>query len=843
MTIGIRANRKTQKNIRDRNRAIKRLAFVLVSSAVFPTTALIAPKVAFAQNSAAGRSIAFNIPSQPLASALSEFMRVTDWNVGFTSQSVAGKKSSAVNGSMTPAQALRAMLVGTDISVETSGPATVALVVVSAANTPIETTEGTTVLTTITVEGESPWGPVAGIVASKAATATKTGTSLRDIPQAINVVTRDQMDKQGVESIVQALRYTPGVVTQYGDTDVRYDWLTIRGFRPARYLDGLRLPFGARGYSQPRVEPFGLERAEVLKGPASVLYGQGLPGGMVNMVSKRPQDEEIRAVELQVGKDQRYQTAFDFGGRANENGSVLYRMVGVGRIADTQYDYVTERKAYIAPSLTFKPDEGTSFTLLGQYQKIDSKGGGGAPSLTANGTLYTANYPELSRRAFLGEPGFDRYVVDQAMAGYEFSHEFIAQWTIKQNLRYSYVKSDSQRVAAVCLAGMACNPAALYRYAWAFPETSRLFTVDNQAIGKFSTGAMDHTLLFGLDYSLENSEYDESALAIITTPFNVYDPMFGRTPISRPPTAMNIRQNRSQIGIYAQDQIEWDRFVFSLGGRYDWASTETRTRNYTTTGINESTVDPKDRKFTWRAGVVYNFDNGLSPYAGYSTSFNPENGTDYSGNPFEATTGEQYEVGIKYQPVGMDSFVTLSAYQFTQQNVLTPDPQHLNNNIQTGEVRIRGLELEGKAQITNGVSLIASYAYTDSEIIRDNVKNGVSNQGHRLNFVPEHQASIWLDYTVQSSDAWSGLSLGGGARYMGQTYGDTANTFDIPSFTLFDAAIRYDFEKADPQLKGLQASVNVSNLFDKKYVSSCIAATGCYWGEGRTVYGTLKKSW
>lgn len=843
MTTSVSKKQEIKRNALNRSISAKRLALALASSAVLSIGVVVAPSATYAQNSSTSRTMVFSIQSQPLAAALSEFMRVTDWNVGFTSQSVAGKKSNAVNGSMTPIQALRAMISGTGINVETSGPSTVALVVASAANVTDEGLEGTTVLNTITVDGESPWGPVAGIVASQAATATKTGTSIRDIPQAINVVTRDQMDKQGVESIVQALRYTPGVVTQYGDTDVRYDWLTIRGFRPARYLDGLRLPFGARGYSQPRVEPFGLERAEVLKGPASVLYGQGLPGGMLNMVSKRPQDEEIREVELQFGKDQRYQTAFDIGGRANESGSVLYRMVGVGRIADTQYDYVTERKGYIAPSITLKPDESTSFTLLGQYQKIDSKGGGGAPALTANGTLYTDTYPELPRSAFLGEPGFDRYVVDQAMIGYEFSHDINADWTIKQNARYAYVKSDSQRVAAVCLAGMACNPAALYRYAWAFPETSRLFTLDNQAIGKFSTGAADHTMLFGLDYSLEKSEYDESQLAIITTPFNVYDPVFGRTPISRPPTAMNIRQNRSQVGLYAQDQVEWERFVFSLGGRYDLASTETRTRNYTTTGFNEATVDPKDRKFTWRAGVVYNFDNGMSPYASYSTSFNPENGTDYAGNPFQATTGEQYEVGIKYQPVGMDSFVTLSAYQLTQQNVLTPDPQHLNNNIQTGEVRLRGLELEGKAQITNGISVIASYAYTDSDITKDNVKNGISNQGNRLNFVPEHQASLWLDYTVQSSDAWGGLSIGGGARYMGQTYGDTANKLDIPSFTLFDAAIRYDFEKADPQLKGLQASVNVSNLFDKKYVSSCIAATGCYWGEGRTVYGTLKKSW
>lgn len=157
---------------------------------------------------------------------------------------------------------------------------------------------------------------------------------------------------------------------------------------------------------------------------------------------------------------------------------------------------------------------------------------------------------------------------------------------------------------------------------------------------------------------------------------------------------------------------------------------------------------------------------------------------------------------------------------------------------------MRGLELEGKAELNDAFSVIASYAYTDSEITRDNPNSsGLSNQGKRLAFVPEQQAALWLDYSVQSDDAWGGLSFGGGARYVGQTYGDNANIYDVPGYTLFDAAIRYDFGKADPKLEGLKASLNVSNLFDKKYVSSCIGTTGCYWGEGRTIYGTLKYSW
>lgn len=207
------------------------------------------------------------------------------------------------------------------------------------------------------------------------------------------------MAAQGSATLTQALRYTPGVISQYGD-DARYDWFTIRGFRPGRYLDGLRLPFGSRGYAQPRVEPFSLERAEVLKGPSSVLYGQGEPGGLINMVSKRPSATAPNEVEMQFGSDSRFQTAFDLGGSVNGDDSFLYRIVGLGRLTDTQYDFVREKKGYIAPSFTVKPDEATSLTVYGSYQRIDSPGGGGAPALPANGTLYTSNYPELPRSAF-----------------------------------------------------------------------------------------------------------------------------------------------------------------------------------------------------------------------------------------------------------------------------------------------------------------------------------------------------------------------------------------------------------------------------------------------------------
>ena len=823
------------------NSTIRSLAAALLVSTTTSAVLVGTHGRAMAQNPTQST---FSVPAGPMHRALTVLGRQAGLQVTYLSAAAAGKTSPGFSGPGTVEQALSALLAGSGLTYSFPNATTLAIAA-TAPGAGNLAANGATQLAPIVIQGESASGPVKGFVATQSATGTKTDTPLKNTPQAVNVVTRDQMDAQGAATVTQVLRYTPGVVAQYSDTDIRHDWLTVRGFVPGRYLDGLRLPFGVRGYSQPKIEPFGLERAEVLKGPASVMYGQGLPGGMLNMVSKRPRDEEIREVELQYGSHDRIQAAFDFGGKLDEDGALLYRLIGVGRLSDTQYNFVEEQKGYIAPSFTFKPDEGTSLTILGGYQNVDSPGGGGAPALTANGTLYTNIYPELPRNAFIGEPGYDRFQLEQAFIGYEFSHEFDETWTFKQNLRQGYVDTDTQRVQAYCLPNAVCNPAALIRYAWAFPETSRLFTVDNQAIAHFSTGEASHTAIFGLDYSFEDSRFEESVLQVLPTLFNAYDPVYGATRVSRPPVNLRIDQDRSQTGFYAQDQIEWGKAVFTLGGRYDWAITETHSKD----SSNATTVDQNDGKLTWRTGVVYNFDNGFSPYAGYSTSFNPASGTTWGGVPFNPTTGEQFEVGLRYQPDGMNSFVSLSAYQLTQQNVLTPDPDvtHPGGRVQTGEVRVRGLELEGKAEINDAFSVIGSYAYTDSEITRDNLNLAStppsSNQGKRLAFVPEHQAALWLDYHVQSDNAWGGLSFGGGARYIGQTYGDNANKFSVPEYTLFDAALRYDFGKADPKLEGLKASLNVSNLFDKKYVSSCIGATGCYWGEGRTVYGTLKYSW
>lgn len=788
----------------------------------------------------------FDIAPGTLGDTLSRYAGTAGVTVQMDARLVEGRHSNGLSGNYTIAEGFAVLLGGAGLRVleisartyvlqqGTANPASAAAGTDAAAD--MQTLPAINV--NAASERENPIGPVSGFVATRSVGGTKTDTPLKETPQSISVVTRDQMDAQGVESIAESLRYTPGVVTQYGNTDLRYDWLTVRGFVPGRYLDGLRLPFGSRGYSQPRIEPFGLERVEVLKGPSSLLYGQGAPGGLVNMVSKRPSTDNVREIELQYGSNNRKQLGIDLGGKIDEAGELSYRLVGLGRKSDTAYDYVSEEKTYIAPSLTWRPSADTRLTLLAQYQKIDSKGGGGAPVLPANGTLYTGTYAALPRGTFPGEPNFDRYTNEQYFLGYEFEHRINDSWTVRQNLRYGVADSDTKRVQVFCLSA-ACNPATLGRYAWAFPEKSRLFTVDNQAQATFDTGAIKQTVLMGVDYSSERSTYSESALSPLAGAFNAYAPVYGGYNGAIPPVATHIDQDRDQLGAYLQDQIRIDRWTVVTGGRYDWADTGTRT----VAGTTASNIKQNDGAFTGRLGLLYSFDNGMTPYVSYSTSFQPAAGTSRTLEPFKPTKGRQYEAGVKYQPEGSSTMVTLSAYQLTQQNVTTPDPVNTNFSEQTGEVRMRGLELEGKVKLQKGLDLIASYGYTDSKITRANASSaGVNTTGNRLAFVPRNQASAWLDYTVQA-EALAGLGMGVGARHIGENYGDNANVYHMPGVTLFDAALRFDFGKLSPQLKGLRMALNAANILNKTYVAACLASAGCYYGDGRNVYLTVKYGW
>lgn len=664
-------------------------------------------------------------------------------------------------------------------------------------------------------------GPAPGVVASRSSVGSKTDTALIDTPQSVSVVTRDLMDAQAAQTVDQALRYVPAVYSQ--DNDLRFDQLRIRGFDADSYLDGMKLN-RTTWFATPRIDPYFLERMDVLRGPSSVLYGQASPGGVVDMVTKRPTSEPLHSVEFGIGNHQRYQMGFDFGGPVDEDGKWLYRVTGLGRDANTQTDHVKEQRVGIAPALTWRPNSDTSLTLLASYQ-YDPEGGLFNP-VPAYGTALWNPNGRLRSDAYLGDPDRDRFKRTQYSVGYLLEHRFSDALQVRQNVRYLRDDIDYYQTSLSSPLG----PDRRSAYMWANVNKEHLsqFTIDNQAQLDFQTGALRHTLLAGVDYQYLENDIRRGGQYFGANPVNVYDPDYSGFP--RVPVTVNQTTRLTQLGGYLQEQLRWDRWLLTVGGRQDYARTDD-TQHNAQTGVRTASTDTGDHAFTWRAGLNYKFDNGISPYVSYSTSFQPQSGNDAAGTPFVPTRGKQYEVGVKFQPANVRSFATVALYDLRQTNVLTADPQRPQFSVQSGEIRSRGLELEAHAELTRDLSLVASYAYMDNVVTKAND----ASQGKHPTGLPKHMASVWTDYTIHGGDL-NGLGFGGGLRYVGKTYGSVDNSFTLPSRLLVDAAVHYDTGR-------WRFGLNASNLFNKQYLAYCNSTMICYWGADRTVLATARYQW
>jgi iron complex outermembrane receptor protein len=682
-------------------------------------------------------------------------------------------------------------------------------------------------------QGERGTGPVVGYVAAQSVTGTKTDTPILETPQSISVVTRDQMVAQQTQNIGEALRYSPGISLDLYSATTFFDAVKIRGFDAPRYLDGLRLPLDpGTQFAYPRIEPYGLERLEVLRGPSSGLYGQTEPGGLINMVSKRPLWFPHYAVEGTFGSFERFQGAFDVGGPIDRNREFLYRVVGLGRLSDSQQDFVTDNKLFIAPSFTWAPSANTTFTILGHYHNQDNNGiqqyvPGGVAGLAPN------PFGRVPYSRYIGEPAADGYKLEQHAIGYAFEHRFNNVFQVRQNFRYTDVSNDLGAHRSEGLLPDFRSVARSFNYV---SSAAQNVALDNQLQADFATGPFVHKVLAGVDYihSDNRSEYRTAPIANI----DAFAPVYGAfvPPASALPPFIKTTNTQDQIGVYLQDQIKIDRFTLSLTGRHDWADAETvSSAIFPAAGV----YPQRDRATTGRVGVNYLFDFGLAPYASYTTSFQPVVGTDIAGNPFKPTTGEGREIGVKFKPLGMNLLLTAAVFEITQQNVQTADPTNVFFQVQTGEARVRGFEFEARGNITRELEIVGGYGNLDPKVTK-------SNDGTVGSFMPQvalQQASLWARYTWYDGPL-AGLGLGAGVRYVGESYGDAQNTIRIPSYTLFDAAISYDFRYLRPDLKGWSVQVNATNLTDHYYVSSCATALAyCSLGASRRVLGTLRYAW
>lgn len=690
----------------------------------------------------------------------------------------------------------------------------------------------------LTVEGEPVRGPDQGVVAKRSASASKTDTPLLETPQAVSVVTRDQMEAQGADSVAEALRYTPGIHPEPNGYDIRYDWLYIRGLNTygTMWLDGLAMPGDPINYATPTVHPYTLERIEVIKGPASVLYGRAIPGGLVNQVSKRPQPEAQREAVVKTSAFGGIQGAVDMTGPVTENGDWLYRFIGLAENMHTQVDQERDRTLMLAPSLTWSPSDDTSLTFYGYYQR--DRDIFSPRFYPAYGTLLPNPAGQIPRDIFLADPNAEEFNRDFYAAGYEFSHRFNDTLTVRQNLRYGRADQDMflALVNPAFAFGRGGPGSTLNRVSAVSDDWVSTFAVDTQAELNFDVAAFDHTALFGVDYlrGVSDTNFGNTGPGVPVPPLDFLNPQYGlEIPVA--PIQRSGLQEQDQIGIYVQDQIRYDRWVGTFGLRYDMSDIESTDR------IAGGSVTTSDEQLTARAGIAYLFDNGLAPYASYSTSFLPILGTDQFGNPFEAQTAEQFEVGVKYEPLGARGMIGVSLFDLTLENTLTPDPTNTLFSVQSGKQRVRGIEIEGKYELTPEITLLGAYAYSDSEVLESNRAVEVGREMLRL---PEHQAAFWINY---APEAIPGLSVSAGVRATSSYQTDSTYLPDlrIPSRTLVDIGAEYDFGGINKDFEGTKLRVNVSNLFDEEYVSHCLNITGgsCNYGAGRAITATLKYTW
>lgn len=690
------------------------------------------------------------------------------------------------------------------------------------------------------------FAPVRGFVAETTATGTKTDTPLIETPQSISVVTRDQIEALAAQNLNAIMRYTPGVAVDTRGTVGRLDQYTIRGFSAPQFLDGMRT-FGGRD-ANPSVDPYRLERVEVLRGPASVMYGQSGPGGLVNLVSKRPTETPQREVMLQGGSFGTFRAGVDLSGALNESRTVLGRIVSSYARSDTQIDHAREERFLLAPSVTIRPTSDTTITFMGLYQR-DPWGGtyGGVPAYGS--VLY--NPHGRTRTSFWdGDPNFDRLDRTQYQLGYAAEHRFSENLVARQNFRWAHTDFYYRQANYTgLLADFRTAPRGLTGTEGRFDTV----TLDNQLEYRLRTGPVSHTLLGGVDYfnvASDTSTGSVSAAAGVPS-IDLFAPVYG---VRMPNLAYTTRtwQNQSGTGIYAQDQMRWGPIAVHLGGRYDWYDSTTRA---TTLATGAQTRTPFDTSaFTGRAAILYHTHIGIVPYYSYTESFEPQTGTfspARGGGPFEPTTGQQHEIGIRYQPPGVNALFTAAVFDLRRQNVLTTDPQNINYQVQTGEIRTRGVELEARATLAAGVNVVASYTYLDPEYTSSNstvtVDRSVGTRtstrpqaGLAPTSVPNHMASAFAQYSFQPDTRMQGLTVGGGVRYVGESWGDSANTLRVPAVTLVDLMAKYELGNLSPSLQGASVQLNVSNLFDEKYVSSCLSYAYCFWGYRRSAIATLR---
>ncbi|EOQ60920.1 hypothetical protein F935_03257 [Acinetobacter calcoaceticus ANC 3811] len=695
------------------------------------------------------------------------------------------------------------------------------LMTASHADETAEQQNSTSVLPTISIQAQKETS--SAYVATKATSALKSDAPLFKTAQSVSVVTREQLDQKQARTLADALEGIAGV--EAGKLGRRgWDDFVIRGQTSSDsvYVDGLRI-----GQSSPTpsvaAELSGMDQVQVLKGPASINFGLVAPGGMVNLVTKRPEAENFARASMTYGSYNLKEGTFDLNYSPNNSEKGAFRLNGRISDQDDPTDYVYFKNYYISPSYNFDLGDNTDLSVIASYQHREYIRQQGLPVI---GTLKDNPNGAIDRSLYIGDPNFGKYEADVYRTGYTFKHAFDNGWNFNQNFAVQKTEMDGTAVFARTGSNF-----------WADKDYTTIsrknnsrhqiidnlsFAIDNRLNKQFDLYGMQHDFNIGVDAFQEKSDYTNNRCNV--GDLNIYAPVYGQTVTCSDPVSNHDINRLKYAGLYIRDRIQLnDQWLLSLSGRQDWAQTQS------TSLVTSSASKQSDNAFTGSASVMYTLNDIVAPYVSYATSFTPNSGTDVNKNPFKPEEGKQVEVGMKLQSPDQRIQGAIAWYDLKRQNVVVNDLVNPNEKVQRGEQLTRGIETELSAEILEGLKLTAAYTYTiDAEISKD---ANSSNVGKALDNIPEHAYSLSARYKFDPTSKL-GWYVGGGFR--GETY-KTVDGLDVhvPGYTVFDTEAGYDAGHWGAQLA-------IRNLFDKDYYAGALNENLVTLGNPRQINFTVK---
>ena len=750
----------------------------------------------------------WSIPAGPLAPALDRFARQAGVSLSYDAQSIADRTSQGVQGPLETPAALSSLLQGTELQAQQQGPNAYLVIPQVKPAGPLElgATEDyrlAPVIINAKVKASAD-DDTDSVVAKELWVGGKVATSILNTPASVSVVTRKEMEQRSVSTTEEALLYTPGVISDFYGSDDRNDYFQIRGFQATTYRDGLTLS-SMRGV---REDPFAYERIEILRGANSTLFGPADPGGSVNFVTKQPRFEQFGQGYVTYGSYDHAETGIDVGDALNDEKTLAGRFTAKMQNSDREYDHSQDDNRFVMGGLTWAPTDYTSATVILDYLKTDSSPNSGGYPLDK----------EYDRSDFYGEPSYNFHNVERTSLSGNITHDFDNGFVLRSNLRYSELSDD-------------------FGYAYLSDSPTRVgTTIPRYVFGTDSDADqlngnlmlqydaqfehVDSSTLVGVEYL--DSTTKQSSVYGLAPSIDIANPAFTGVPGGITPYTRKKNDATTKAVFLQQNLSFYDRVIATAGVRND--SMELSSKEYIGAVGSES---DNFSETSYRGALTYIVNDEVSTYVSMVESVSPPQ---VGVTP---QTGRQYEVGIKYSPMGMDALFSAAIYDLTQENVTIAVvlPSGIIEQQTVGESRVRGLDLEAKAQVTQNISVIGAYSYMESEVLRGALYDGSSLKGKEFTTAPKHSASLWSYYSIPDTD----VSVGLGARYVGAYYMDAANTKKSDGTTLFDAALNYRIAK------GTDLALNVSNLFDEQHVVG--SGTANYYNPGREFTAKLSYNW